>query len=190
VFGRSAPGQNRRGFIVNRMRPTWREGNGRHRLFGGRIRLWTGKSPRCWPGQSSRPPVFSIERRREFLICHRPSGGCCAVPIGPRAVAIECRPAAIECRPVAIKRCAVSIRPGAVSIRLGAVSIRLGAISIRPYAISIRRRAIPSRLRRSFRPGGLSIGFAVGSPRSLGRGLLVDPAELLPPSLGVPSQAS
>ena len=41
---------------------------------------------------------------------------------------------------------------------------------------------VPDRLDRWFWPGGLSIGFDVGSPGPIGRGLLVDHAELLPPS--------
>src|SRR3954452_15683609 len=54
-----------------------------------------------------------------------------------------------------------------------------------------RRLAITvaSRLGRTQRRGGLDIGFDEGSPGSIGPGVLVDHAELLPPSCGVPSQA-
>jgi hypothetical protein len=59
-----------------------------------------------------------------------------------------------------------------------------------------RRRAyrrpaitVASRLGRTQRRGGLDIGFDEGSPGSIGPGVLVDHAELLPPSCGVPSQA-
>jgi hypothetical protein len=48
----------------------------------------------------------------------------------------------------------------------------------------------PGWLDRPFWLGGLSIGFDVGPPGPIGRGLLVDHAELLPPSFGAPSQAS
>jgi len=73
-----------------------------------------------------------------------------------------------------------SISIGLVSIRL--VSIRLG----RSYRLGRSLRLGRShRLGRLFRIGGLDIGFDEGSPGSIGRTLLVDHAELLPPSLGV-----
>jgi hypothetical protein len=49
--------------------------------------------------------------------------------------------------------------------------------------------AVMTGLRRSLRLCGLDIGFDEGPPGSIGPRLVVDHAELLPPSCGVPSQA-
>jgi hypothetical protein len=70
--------------------------------------------------------------------------------------------------------------------RFGRFPTRSGTFPFRSHWGRFCSDQTPFRLdSRSLRLGGLGIGFDEGSPGSIGRRLLVDHAELLPPSVGV-----